>query len=287
LDSLDDDNLDEYSKHEATLRLLRSTMRKYKRVAEELERLKAATGFNKPFPILRLPREIRDEIYTHSLRAPKPVLELPWAMSPVLDADNPFKPPTLGLLRTNKQVYHEAVEILYSRNIFVFREPQQLFALEEQIVSANWQRVRQICIWMIFPRHDVVIPDPKDVIRSDYDSFPSHWIAAMKQCRFESITHLGIEAEALSSSPLSLLLMPAELQEYIHEVLGRVSDNKVPKLSLTEFLEKERDRFPKRWEVVIDQWDDYKAEFEATSREWEGLAELEDLEEPEENPSPQ
>jgi hypothetical protein len=70
LDSVDD-SLDDSSRSEATLRLLCSTIRRYNQTCEELERLKTLTGFDKPFPILRLPREIRDKIYTYSLRARK------------------------------------------------------------------------------------------------------------------------------------------------------------------------------------------------------------------------
>ena len=34
----------------------------------------------------------------------------------------------------------------------------------------------------------------------------------------------------------------------------------VPHLSLTGFREEEREKFPKSWEVVMDQWDSYKDE---------------------------
>jgi len=74
-------------------------------------------------------------------------------------ADYAFKPPTSGILRTNKQIYHEAIEILYSKNIFNFREPEQLFAFENQIGSENCMRVRAMSIWITrrFPHEPEVV----------------------------------------------------------------------------------------------------------------------------------
>jgi hypothetical protein len=264
LDSIDH-GLDDSGKYEATLRLLWSTARRYNKTCEELERLQESTGFNKPFPFLRLPRELRDEIYTYSLRAAVSVETIPRFLIPI--KNNFFKPPTAGLLRANKQIYHEAIEILYSKNIFKFQEPGHLFAFEEQIGFENRKRVREICIWTMFPKNHEVILDPDYILRSEYDSFPSHWIAALKACRLEKIVHLGIEAEMLFSDPSFLLCMPEDLQEFIEEFIGRVADDEVPRLSLTGFREEEREKFPKRWEVVIDQWKSYKDEVEARQRE--------------------
>ena len=60
-------------------------------------------------------------------------------------------------------------------------------------------------------------------------------------------------------APTDLLLMPEDLQHFIEGFLGRVADGEVPRLSLTGFRE-EREKFPESWEVVMDQWDDYKDE---------------------------
>lgn len=116
-----DDEPDDLGKYNATLRLLHWAVRRYNKTYEDLERLKESTGLNKPFPILRLPREIRDEIYTYSLRAAIGV-ETTSRLAIFVTTDNPFKPPTSGLLRANKQIYHEAIDILYSKNIFKFQD---------------------------------------------------------------------------------------------------------------------------------------------------------------------
>ncbi len=281
LESIEDDR-DDSSKFEAALRALYSTARRYNRTCEELERLKESTGFNKPFPILRLPRGIRDKIYTYSLRAAIAVDTTSPKLLLVTDRDDPFKPPTSGLLRTNKQIYYEAIEILYLKNIFQFRDPGQLFAFEEQIGFECRNRVREICIWARFPRRDEVVLDPEHLTRSEYDSVPSHWIAALKICGLEKIVHLDIKAEMLSADPSSLLSMPNDLHDFIIEFLGKVADDKVPRLSLTGFREDEREKFPKRWEVVMDQFDSYKDEIRGMQEELEELEKLEGLEELEE-----
>ena len=264
-----DGGFDDADKYEATLRFLFLTARKYNKTYEELERLKELIGFNKPFPILRLPREIRDQIYTYSLCAPisaKTVSSLPLSTIP---QDNPFKPPTPGLLRVNKQIYYEAIDILYSKNTFQFEEPEHLFAFEEQIGSENRKRVKTIHFWAIMPIRDEEIPDPNSLPRSEYQSAPSHWIAALKACGFRNIMHLGVEAGTIDAHPLCLLSMPKDLQEFIKECLGRVTDNGVPHLSLTGFREEEREKFPNKWKVVMNQWSTYEEELEALRKEWE------------------
>ena len=266
LGSIDND-LDDSGKYQATLRLLQSTVRKYNKSYEELERLKEATGFNKPFPIMRLPREIRDEIYTYSLRAASSVITTSQWFNPTID--NPFKPPTPGLLRANKQIHHEAIAILYLKNFFKFKNPGHLFAFEEQIGSESRKRVKEICIGTRLPTRNEVVLDPKHLLRSQYSNVPSHWIAALKACGLEKIVHLGIEAEVLFADALCVISMPKDLQECIEEFLGRAADEKVPRLSLTGFREEERNKFPKRWEVVIDQWKRYKDEMERLRKEWE------------------
>ena len=246
------------AKYRTALCLPCSTARRYNRTCEELERLKESIGFNKPFPFLRLPREIRDKIYTYSLCAAVPVGSATDLIIP--RRDNPSKPPTSGLLSTNKQVYHEAIDILYPKNIFKFRVARKLFAFEDQIGLENRKRVREIIIWTIFPVSEERLVPTKYLLRSEYGSHLPHWIAALKACDLQKIVHLGIEAKKQpASSPLSLLSMPRDLQGCIEEFLGRAADNEVPRLSLTGFKE-EREKFPKTWEVVMDQWDFYEDE---------------------------
>ena len=243
------DRFDDWNDYHRALRILCVTARRYNRIWEELEQIKELAGFNKPFPILRLPREIRDKIYKYSL---SPIIEfdithIQWGL-PV--KDNPFKCPTPGLLRTSKQIYHEAVEVLYSKNIFTFDVPSALIAFQSQIGPENCKRVRQICIWAEFPVRSREVRDSKYLPRSEYDKYPSDWIAALAACRFEKIIHLDIEVYSHTSSHI----MPEDLQEFVKRFLGRVAENEVPRLTLTGFREEERQKFPKEWKVDMDDW---------------------------------
>ncbi|KAK6334736.1 hypothetical protein TWF718_010184 [Orbilia javanica] len=90
----------------------------------------------KPFPFLSLPREIRDEIYTHLLvfdSEPLP-LESTEAFGKPTQAYSPFGEwrrrvspifervsTNLSILRVNRQIHNEASEIFYGRNIFPIR----------------------------------------------------------------------------------------------------------------------------------------------------------------------
>jgi hypothetical protein len=88
----------------------------------------------------------------------------------------------------------------------------------------------------------------------------SHFQFCVSRARFETRSvHLGIEAEILFFAPTALLLMPEDRQQFIEEFLGRVVGGEVPRLSLTGFRE-EREKFPKRWEFVMDRLDSYKDE---------------------------
>jgi len=116
LDSLRnyDDGEDQF---DAAVRLVCSTVRRCNQTYTDLERLKEATGFNKTFPFLSLPWEIRDEIYNYSFFATVTIPVTPITTSA---ADIPYKPSTPGLMRANKQIYRESIDILYGKNMFVF-----------------------------------------------------------------------------------------------------------------------------------------------------------------------
>lgn len=72
-------------------------------------------------PLLRLPAELRMMVYTFVLVCEKP-------LHPSNDADSPIA--GAGLLATNKQIYHEARELLYEKNTF------QLTTYNDQVLVA-------------------------------------------------------------------------------------------------------------------------------------------------------
>jgi hypothetical protein len=130
-------------KYALAIRALCSTARKYNRALEEIENLKNLTNLNKPFPFLRLPREIRNEIYAYSLQAEIAVdttLHRYLYPDSGTQRDEPCKPPTPGLLRVNKQIHDEAIKMLYSTNIFYFGDSSDMFAFKELIGLDECQR---------------------------------------------------------------------------------------------------------------------------------------------------
>jgi hypothetical protein len=71
--------------------------------------------------------------------------------------------------------------------------------------------------------------------------------------------------------------MSKNLQEFILQFLGRLGEDEVPRLSLKGFREEERRKFPKRWEVVMDQSEMNKAEMRGMKMEpmqWEEFAKM-------------
>lgn len=204
------------------------------------------------FPILRLPRELRDEIYRFCLCAARAV-EVPPTWTPcIIPDDGLVMPTTPALLRTNKQIYHEAREILYSENIFRFTRPKHLVHFWNQIGSANRKQVRQIFIQSSIPRKGEVISDPKDPPSTENNGYPSHWGAALALCDFENIVHLSVDTDPRNVWSEIPFGVAKDLQKLIEKVLERVPENEVPRLSLTGYDEKEREKFPRNWKVVVN-----------------------------------
>ena len=204
-----------------------------------------------PFPILRLPREIRDQIYRYGLCATHEVDCSPGSYPFGKPEDGVFKPLTPGLLRTSKQIYRKAKEIFYSENIFKFRYPKYLVDFWKQIGPENRKRVRQICVWNKPSCEGEVVPDPKDLPLTDLLSCPSHWGAAFASCDFEKIVHLSVEANLINARKDIPFGVSKDLREFIEKVFERVPENEVPRLSLMGYDEKEREKFPRKWKIVM------------------------------------
>ena len=128
-----------------------------------------------PFVFLLLPREVRDQIYTYTLLAPSLLAETTPRPRDILHIENhPFKSPTPGLLRANKQIYQEGIEILYSKNIFKFAHP---FGFEGKIRAVNRQLICSICIYTRFPSQTEIVPSPElvpdgwEIVTDQWDSY--------------------------------------------------------------------------------------------------------------------
>lgn len=99
------DDIESLKETNETLRsALRALARKYLRTKKELDTAVDLLGYNKkPLPFLRLPREIRDQIYALALTAEKPIRIEPRALQSISLEDDRRKPATPGLLCLNKK----------------------------------------------------------------------------------------------------------------------------------------------------------------------------------------
>ena len=218
------------------------------KTCEEVKRFdKPTAGF------LDLPPEIRPKIYSHNLCFERKID--PFSSN----KGYPCKPPTPGLLRVNKKIYQEAVDVLYSKNIFHFAKPDHIFAFESQIGLENCKRVREISICIPFPTEEKARLKRKYWPPMEYDNFLCPWIAALAACRFDKVVHLRVDAFIVCPHGDDMLFMPKDLQGAIEKFfLERLAGNRVPRLSLSGFRMGERKRFPEQWKVVMKEWDYYR-----------------------------
>ena len=249
--------------------MIYSLARRYNNVCAELESLKDLAGFNKPFPFLRLPREIRDDIYGYALRAQVAVDVNPNPHYLPTERHRRL-PPAPCLLLVNKQVYHESVAVLYSTNSFSFSEAGHLFAWGQKIGPRNCERVTRVRIWVRFAGFHDLEEDPKSLQPSEYQSWSSHWIAGLDACNLGQVKHLALEGEP-GCYPAFLLAMPADLQQCVERFLGRAADETAASLLLKGFLEEEREKFPREWKVDIEPWDSNEFDAETMREMREGL----------------
>lgn len=228
--------------------LLYQTARRYNRTWKELENLKKLHGFyDKAFPFLRFPREIRDKIYAYALRAPSTVTTGPrdWMFRTYENDPWSFKPLAPGLILANKQIYQEALPILYLSNVFKFTSAKEMSDFEDRIGASNRDLVRKIEIAVIF------MEVPAD---DDHDQAPSHWVTALPKSRFEKIVEMEVSAEVLGGTEWETAPMPAPLQRVIEDMFDRKQDKPFrPKFTLKGFRWRE-EKFPREWEIVTKQW---------------------------------
>ncbi|KAK3933571.1 hypothetical protein QBC46DRAFT_401781 [Diplogelasinospora grovesii] len=114
---------------------------------------------NKPeqeFTLLALPPEIRILIYdlllVNRVKKPSRVVGNPHLIQMEVEMSI-FQAPGLtiiepAILRTCKQIYHEAIPILYSCNEFHIYAPEPLFPFMAQIGPTNIKLVRSLEIWV-------------------------------------------------------------------------------------------------------------------------------------------
>lgn len=239
-------------------RALCSMTRAYNSTKAELEDIKSATGFySKSFPFLALPREVRDQIYSYAFLAisnikpePRPIYLL--SLDPLS-----WKPPTPGLCMVNRQIHDEGIEILYGHNTFCFQNPGELLRFEEEIGSHNRTLIRSLEISTAVISANSSVPDPDLVAPCDWQGVPTHWSKALMMSKLENVVEMTITVEDLGSSDRNSVAVSAVLQQAIEEVLKRSRDGELKRqLTLKGFGHSERGKFPKEWDVKIEQWEE-------------------------------
>jgi hypothetical protein len=239
-------------------RALCSMTRAYNSTKAELEDIKSATGFySKSFPFLQLPREVRDQIYSYAFLTlsnikpePRPIYLL--TLEPLS-----WKPPTPGLCLVNRQIHDEGIEVLYGKNTFCFQNPGELLRFEDQIGTRNQTLVHSLEISTAVISENYSVPDPDLVAPCDWQGVPTHWSKALMMSKLGDIVKMTITVEDLGSSDRNLVAVSTVLQQAIEDVLERNRDGELKRqLTLKGFGHPERDKFPKEWDVRIEQWEE-------------------------------
>lgn len=239
-------------------RALCAMTRTYNNTKKELEYMKEAAGFyKKALPFLRLPREVRDQIYAYAFIAlsnirpePRPIYLL--HLDPLT-----WKPPTPGLCLINKQIHSEAVETLYGKNTFCFQTPGELIRFEEQIGPDNRYLIRSLEISTVVISANSSVPDPDLVAPCDWQGVPTHWSRALMKSYLMRVVNMTITVEDLGSSERNLVAVTPVLRKAIEDMLQRSANGDLKRrLTLKGFGESEREKFPSDWEVRIEQWED-------------------------------
>ncbi|KAH7393269.1 hypothetical protein BKA64DRAFT_82380 [Cadophora sp. MPI-SDFR-AT-0126] len=233
--------------NERLRRALCSMERKYIRTKRALDDATDLLGHNKsPLPFLRLPREIRDQIYALALRAEKPIRIEPPDVQYISLEDDRRKPATPSLLYLNKQISQEAAEILYSGNEFAVTLPGELLRFEQQVLSKNSDFIRTLKIRIFIYQDIICIPDPAYVASYDFKPIPSHWAKALTQSELKGVDTLKIKIIDCIGHGDGLAVMPPVLQRAILHFLRERSDkprDRLPKLGLKGFRQSEVAKF--------------------------------------------
>lgn len=127
-----------------------------RRIASKPPATDKAKGNNK-ITLLTLPVEIRLQIYDLLLvsrfdRTECPSMAVEHTDQKVILLEMcqswPYRTMETEILQTCKQIYHEAIPMLYSQNVFSISEPEQMSELIAQIGLVNFKLVKTLDIWV-------------------------------------------------------------------------------------------------------------------------------------------
>ena len=241
-------------------RALCATTRDYIHTKKELESAREALGYGKkPLPFLQLPREVRDQIYSYALRTSMNIKPEFHDIHSLSLQHSPWKPASPAICLVNRQIYAEAMEVLYSKNTFCFSNPSELLSFEDQIGIPNRCLIQRIAIPMVVMPESVMIPDPDLGAPCDWRSTPAHWAKAMMKSSFKHILEITVTVEDLRSSNQNQVVISPTLQHAIEDVFHRNQDQESKlRLVLKGFSELEWKKFPKHWAIKTENWEDFE-----------------------------
>lgn len=212
------------------------------------------------FDFLRLPREVRDQIYSYALLVPAQVTTAP--RQSATPTHIKYKPLAPNICRLNKQTHEEGCEILYGRNVFHFSSPGELLSFEEKTGEKNRDLVQSVDILVMFLTRDSFL-DADSVARKDLKPVVSHWVKALNMSRLRGLREMTLEGKTTTGymTPYlwALMVVSDDLRNVIVKLLERKiygMDNKgQPKLILKGFKEDEEKKFPRAWLITTLEGD--------------------------------
>jgi len=197
------------------------------------------------FPFLRLPREVRDQIYLYALMCTFYANLIPQHMEF-------YRPPTPAICLLNRQLSVEANEILYSRNTIHFDAPEDIHDCLEAIGSMNKAHVQSISIWF-----DYRTTEQRQWDGVSTSDTASHWAKALFGSGLTSLTKIDISTEYVGASSYSTYYpsMDPAMERVIKHLFQKDQEGTSRHLKLTGFNYEDRKKFPGNWRVTMTQFD--------------------------------
>lgn len=172
------------------------------------------------------------------------------------------KAPTAGLLRANKQIYHEAVEVLLRENCVHFHLDTDFTRFVDNLGKERLKFVREIKITVLFAdRMESYQLDPfddeleeRDEARSAWASSPQNWEKVLRRPGMVGMRKVTVVADYIEEPELVRITLPADLKEGIERLFGSKQGVDVrPKLILQGGNWAEEHGLPGDWEVKIEK----------------------------------
>jgi len=208
------------------------------------------------FSFLKLPREVRDLIYTYALKREKSVKpQLSPAASKYL-RNLYWKPKGPSICLLNQQIWEEANIILYSTNVFRFSNGYALRCFEAAVGKDNLDLIRRIEISLesehcttahsnrlyyeqYVHRELAALPDGMDIAK------------ALSTSGLLNITEMTIMANKWEVKEQGLRSFGPDLESAICEVLKRNPEVRSC-LRLAGYLDSEREKFSEQHEIKTE-----------------------------------